>query len=72
MVTINEEFISKILNNENIIIPIGSKQILLPISQIFMKKEQIIRIKKEGLSKIKKDIYDIEEKTDIIIKLIIN
>jgi hypothetical protein len=36
-----------------------------------MKKEQYHRIKNVGLSKFKNDIYDISEKKDIIVKIII-
>ena len=35
-----------------------------------MKKEQYYTIKNMGLSKIKNDIYDITEKADIIVKII--
>jgi hypothetical protein len=34
-----------------------------------MKKEQTYKIKNAGLSKIKKDIYDVSEKSDIIVKV---
>jgi hypothetical protein len=37
-----------------------------------MKKEQIYRIRGQGLTKIKSDIYDISEKADIIIKVKVN
>jgi hypothetical protein len=36
-----------------------------------MKREQHYRIKNQGLSKIKKDIYDVSEKTDIIVTITI-
>ena len=43
----------------------------IPVNKLYMKKEQCYRIKNAGLSKIKKDIYDISEKTDIIVKIFI-
>lgn len=61
----------KILNNSPIIINIGDKSFEIPISQLYMKREQIYRVKNAGLSKIKNDIYDISEKTDIIVNIII-
>ena len=41
------------------------------LSNLYMKKEQYHRIKNVGLSKFKNDIYDISEKKDIIVKIII-
>jgi hypothetical protein len=62
----------KILNNGIIEIKISNKEFIIPLSNLYMKREQYYRIKNEGLSKIKKDIYDISEKTDIIVKILIN
>jgi curved DNA-binding protein CbpA len=58
-----------ILYDRFIGIEIGDKEFNIPLSKLFMKREQIYRIKNQGLSKIKKDIYDISEKTDIIVKI---
>jgi hypothetical protein len=35
-----------------------------------MKKVQYYRIKNQGLTKVKDDIYDVSEKADIIVKII--
>jgi curved DNA-binding protein CbpA len=58
-----------ILNNHFISVNIGDKEFIIYLSNLFMQKEQYYRIKNVGLSKIKKDIYDISEKTDIIVKI---
>jgi hypothetical protein len=58
-----------ILGNSNIMINIGFKEFVIPISELYMKKEQIYRIRGQGLSMIKTDIYDISERTDIIVKI---
>ena len=60
-----------ILNNDSIPIQIGSKELSIPISNLFMKKEQIYKIKGQGISKVKRNIYDVSDKTDIIVKIII-
>ena len=39
-------------------------------SQLYIKKEQTYSIKNVGLVKSKKDIYDLSEKSDIIVKII--
>jgi hypothetical protein len=58
-----------IFNNKLIDVIIGEKHHQISPSKLYIKSEQYYRIKNEGLSKIKKDIYDISEKTDIIVKI---
>lgn len=58
-----------IFNNKMITVTIGEKSYQICPSKLYIKKEQYYRMKNEGLSKIKKDIYDISEKTDIIVKI---
>jgi len=69
ILNINEELLNNIKNNNNLKIYIGTKELNIPLSQLYLKSEQNFRIENEGLSKIKKDIYDISEKTDIIVKI---
>jgi hypothetical protein len=59
----------KIMSEKEIIIEIGEKNFKIPIDDLYIRKEQYYRIKNHGLSKIKKDIYDVSEKADIIVKL---
>jgi curved DNA-binding protein CbpA len=58
-----------IAKDMNIIINIGFKEFIIPLSELYMKKEQLYRIRGQGLTKIKQDIYDISEKADIIVKI---
>lgn len=60
----------KILLEDGFIkINIGEKEYKIFLSNLYFKKEQYYKIKNEGLSKLKKDIYDVTEKTDIIVKI---
>jgi curved DNA-binding protein CbpA len=69
-ITINIHALSEmIFNNKLIDVIIGEKHHQITPSKLYIKSEQYYRIKNEGLSKIKKDIYDISEKTDIIVKI---
>ena len=62
--------LSNIIANDLCInINIGDKEFNIPSSKLYMKKEQYYRIKNEGISKFKKDIYDVSEKGDIIVKI---
>ena len=69
ILTINEIH-QKIMNNECITVNISEHTYNIPLDQLYMKREQYYRIKNSGLSKVKKDIYDVSEKTDIIVKII--
>ena len=64
-----KEVYNMILNNGVICINLGEKEYKISAANLYMKKEQTYRIKNAGLSKIKKDIYDVSEKTDIIVKI---
>jgi hypothetical protein len=52
-------------------VSIGKKTFKIPLSKLNIKREQEYRLIGEGISKIKDDIYDISEKSDIIVKLTI-
>jgi len=68
--TIEGKNISELIeNNASITIQLGNKSISIPISNIYMKKEQIYRIKSEGLPKDNSNIYDVYEKTDLIVNI---
>ena len=60
-----------ISNNASIPIKIGNKELSILVSDLHIKKEQFYRIKAQGLSKIKPNIYDVSEKSDIIVKVIL-
>jgi curved DNA-binding protein CbpA len=60
-----------ILNNSSINIIIGDKIFYILISELLIKREQYYRIKNQGLTKInEEDIYNVSEKADIIVKII--
>ena len=60
-----------IKNNEKFTFNIGKKEFSIPIDKLYMKVNQYYRIKNEGLSKVNEnDIYDISEKSDIIVNII--
>jgi DnaJ domain len=57
------------IQDENIKLSLGRKQFEIPMSQLSMKREQVYRIKKQGVSKVKDDLYDVTDKADIVVKL---
>jgi len=70
IIDMNKDIRSMILNDAFICVHLGNQEFKIQLSNLYMKKEQTYRIKNAGLSKIKKDIYDISEKTDIIVNII--
>jgi DnaJ-class molecular chaperone len=60
-----------IINNTSIPVQIGNKELSIPIEYLYMKKVQIYKIKGQGISKVKRNIYDVSEKTDVIVHITI-
>jgi curved DNA-binding protein CbpA len=70
-VTINVNWSYNFLSTkQNIEVNIGSKIYNIPIKELFIRSQQYYRIRGEGLTKINEnDIYDVDKKSDIIIKV---
>lgn len=69
MIKINSE----LLNSKFVSLEIGDKLFLIPLSKLYIKDEQIYKLKDQGISKIiEKDIYNITNKSDIIVKIILD
>jgi len=63
-------FLSNNLFSKNFIeIKIGENKYKIPVEELYIKKQQTYRIKNDGISKIKKNIYDISERSDILISI---
>jgi DnaJ-class molecular chaperone len=60
-----------ILNNDSIIIEIGDQRYHILVSELSMKREQYYKIKNQGITKPNDDIYNISQKSDIIVKIIL-
>ena len=58
-------------NDMNIIIKLGDFNYTINLSKLHIIKQQYYIIKNEGIAKIKNDLYDVNEKADIIIKITI-
>jgi hypothetical protein len=60
-----------LFNNDSIKFNIGEKTFDIFLSNLYIKREQTYIIKNAGISKQKNNIYDISEKSDIILKITI-
>lgn len=59
-----------IINNQDISFDIGDESFSIPLSELYLKREQYYRLKRKGLVNVKKDLYDLSDKSDIIVKII--
>lgn len=59
------------LDRTHIPVTIGNKILQIPRQELYMKREQLYRFKGQGVSKIKDNIYDVTERADIVVKIII-
>jgi hypothetical protein len=55
--------------NMDIIINIGDSEFTIYLSKLQIKKYQYYKIENKGIAKIKNDICDVSEKSDIIVKV---
>ena len=65
-----KELPEMIINNKPLSFDIGDVQFSIPISNLYMKKEQYYCFKGKGLVNVKKDIYDVSDKSDVIVKIL--
>jgi len=63
--------LNMIINEIPLSVNIGEKLFSIPLSNLYMKKEQYYRIKGQGLVNVKKDLYDLTDKSDIIVRITI-
>jgi len=63
---------NKILNDESIIFNVGDKEIKIPLSKLYIKREQYYTIKNEGI--LRQDLLEADNyntiKTDITVKIV--
>ena len=70
-INIQTELPSLVLNNDSIIIEIGDHRYHILVSELSMKREQYYKIKNQGITKPNDDIYNVSQKADIIVKIIL-
>jgi len=58
-----------LLYKQNIYFYLGKKECCIPINELQMKQTQVYVFKKQGISKIKDEIDNVEEKSDIIVTI---
>lgn len=69
-IKICDELVDLIKNNKCVSLSIGDNNLSIPLNKLFLKEQQIYRIKGQGIAHIlEKDIYNISYKSDIIVKI---
>jgi hypothetical protein len=67
----SSNLINMINNNSELTVNVGKKHFSISLDKLYIKKEQYYKIYKKGISKIKREIFNIHEKSDITIKITI-
>jgi DnaJ-class molecular chaperone len=71
-IDVHNELPNIILNNEFVSINVGEKCFFIPVSNLTIKREQIYRLRNQGISNIvEKDIYNVSVKSDIIVTILL-
>jgi hypothetical protein len=68
-ISIYNDLPDMIMNNWDVYVELCNRVLTIPLSNLQIKKEQYYRFRNEGISKVKNDFYDVNEKSDIIIKI---
>jgi hypothetical protein len=72
-ITIENELINLIKHNKYVSINIEEKCFTIPLTKLYIREEQFYRFKSQGISQIsEKDIYNVNNKADVIFKIILN
>ena len=70
-INIQTELPSLVLNNDSITIEIGDQDFHILVSELSMKREQYYKFKNKGLTKPDDDVYNVSQKADIIVKIVL-
>jgi DnaJ-class molecular chaperone len=70
-INIQTELPDLVLNNDSIIIEIGDQRYHILVSELSIKREQYYKIKNQGITKPNDDIYNVSQKSDIIVKIML-
>jgi hypothetical protein len=72
-IKIDSELCNMIKENGFVSCDIGEKNFRIPLSNLYMKEDQIYKIKGRGISRIQEnDMYNVSCKGDIIIKIFLH
>jgi hypothetical protein len=71
IINIQSELPNLVANNESITVELGDHEFYILVSELTMKREQYYKIKNQGLTKVNDDIYNVSQKADIIVKIIL-
>lgn len=67
---IYEDLADMIIHDKTLTFNIGDETFSIPPCELYLKKEQYYCLKKKGLVNIKKDLYDLSDRSDIIVRII--
>lgn len=60
-----------VTDKPNVMVKIGKKEFIIPMNELFIKRQQYYKLQNQGISHIKPEIDDISDKSDIIINILL-
>ena len=63
-------FDMRLLYKKGVYFNLGKKEFCVPTNELFLRETQTFVFKKEGISKIKDEIDNVEEKSDVVVNII--
>jgi hypothetical protein len=59
-------------NTQNMLIKIGKKEFVIPVNELFIRRQQYYKLHNQGISYVKTVLDDIADKSHVIINILIN
>jgi len=66
-----QDLADMIIHSKPLSFNIGNESFSIPLSELYLKREQYYHFKGRGLVNVKKDLYDLTDKSDIIVRIMI-
>jgi hypothetical protein len=54
------------------LVKIGKKEFVIPVNELFIRRQQYYKLQNQGISYVKTVLDDIADKSDVIINVLIN
>jgi DnaJ-class molecular chaperone len=68
-ISIYNDLSDMMISDIDITVKLGNTILSIPLSKLYIRKEQYYVFKKQGISRAKNDIHNINDKSDIIVKI---
>lgn len=64
-----QDLTDMVIHNQSLTFNIGDELFSIPLSELYLRREQYYCLKGKGLVNVKKNLYDLSDKSDIIVRI---